>query len=191
MRMLKAKHINLYARYQEKPQNEKKSRSALFIPVLGVSVCLILFLGVLIVSELALQENKKELASLRSAVEDPLLLQEADAAADEMLRAQMAERMQESVSAEMVLLEQDRTLLDGLSDDLLTIAADCGKEIRITNMTWCNGVLEITAEAVRSEAIAPYVRQLEESGTFSAVHYSGYQQSDAVYRFTVRAETKG
>ncbi|MBQ8906126.1 MAG: hypothetical protein IJY85_07135 [Ruminococcus sp.] len=191
MRMLKNKHINLYARYTEKPQSAEKAHSSVgWIPVICVLLCLAVFLIVLISSNMTLRSRKEELALLRREVEDPLLLEEADQASQEELQAQMAERILESVEADLAALAAADAVLQGLDQDLLNIAADGGAEVRVTAISWKNGVLSITAVAERAEQIPVYVTALEESAKFSAVRYAGYRQNDENhYTFTVSAVT--
>ncbi len=191
MRMLKNKHINLYARYTEKPQSPEKAHSSVgWIPVICVLLCLAVFLIVLISSNMTLRSRKEELALLRREVEDPLLLEEADQASQEELQAQMAERILESVEADLAALAAEDAVLQGLDQDLLNIAADGGAAVRVTAISWKNGVLSITAVAERAEQIPVYVTALEESAKFSAVRYAGYQQNDENhYTFTVSAVT--
>lgn len=191
MRMLKNKHINLYARYTEKPQSAEKAHSAVgLLPVIGVLICLLIFLIVLISSNMTLNSRKEELALLRREAEDPLLMQEAEQAQQEELQAQMAERILESVEADLAVLAVERAVSEGLDKDLLNVAEDCGAGISITSLSWKDGVLTVTAVAERAEQIPVYVTALEESGKFSAVRYEGYQQNDDNnYAFTVNAVT--
>lgn len=190
MRMLKNKHINLYARYTEKPQSAEKShRGGSIVPILCVAACLVGFLGMLISSNMTLNARKEELALLRRETEDPLLLDEAARAAEEELQVQMAEQILESVTADMAELTAGHALLESLDPELLNTVTDCGEEIQITGLRWQNTALTIQASAHKAEQIADYISALEQSGAFSSVQYDGYQQQNEAYQFTVCART--
>lgn len=189
MRKLKAKSINFYARFTEKPKRtEKRTVNLKLAGILGGVAAIGLLTALYVWRTSELDDLKQEYILLKQQTDDAVLLDTLEKTNWLSERVEVYDQIMEDQQKDVDAIGNADSLLSHISPSLLDNVLGCQTDtIHVTGISYSDGYLYVEGTASAPAEASAYIEALNRTAIFQNVGYGGFTAENGAYTFTAIA----